>query len=186
MKKIAWDTESAESEELGLFLCWRWWNRWWSRWRIRRSKTLCLWGSSNSGPTVTCRYLFTISTRACSNRCFKTWWIVIRARTVIVFPRPNNTSNDSYDDNDKHGDSDNDDSFSGGIKRSLFSLDNRVGSSLSLSMGFNAVSCVWVTGSNNSSYWPQCGIIIRQRWWSFFSKEVIWGVISILNHPSVL
>ena len=50
---------------------------------------------------------------------------------IVSFPRPNNTSNDSYSDNDKQGDSDSDDFFLGGInlKWSLFFLGNKIGSS---------------------------------------------------------
>ena len=126
-----------------------WWrcNRWWSSWRIR-SKTLSTvtrWCCSR-----TFRYLSTTRCTIRSNRCSRTWWVVIRARTVIVFLRPNNTSNDSYDDNDEYGSNDNDDSFLGGIKWSLFFFFDKRFGFLSLNRSLNAVSGFWI---NNSRCW---------------------------------
>ena len=69
---------------------------------------------------------------------------------MLSFPRPNNTSNDSYSDNDKQGESDNDDSFLGGIKWSLFFLDKRrIGSFLSLNRSLNEFNLIF--GSNKIS-----------------------------------
>ena len=135
-----------------------WWrcNRWWSSWWIRsRAKTLSnntrwWWTPRSRSSSRALRYLSTTRCTIRSNRCSRTWWIVIRARTVIVFLRPNNTSNDSYDDNDEYSSNDNDDSFLGGIKWSLFFFFDKRFGFLSLNRSLNAVSCFWV---NNSRCW---------------------------------
>ena len=124
------------------------WRRWWWWWRWSKILTTSRsrwwwWWTLNSSSNGALRWLPTNrrsrSTRsgASRTRC------ILRASSIIVLPRPNNTSHHSYDDNDEYGDSDDDDSFLGGIKWSLFFFGKRIGF-LSLNRSLNAVSCFWV------------------------------------------
>ena len=123
----------------------RWWSRCWSRcwtWsKRRRTLSTKRWLGWSTGSRSN-----TLST---TRRKSRSRGIFLRAtsRTVtviIAFPRPNNTSDDSYSGNDKQGDSDSDESFLGviNLKWSLFFLGpgNKIGSSLSSLLWVNKTS----------------------------------------------